>query len=364
MIKNKPIRIQKLQELLVEKQIDALIIEDSINLFYLTGFTLSAGTLVISQSSANLLVDGRYFEQCSKHPELRTFLSSEVPLKNLFQKVLPELSTIAFSEKTSYKNYRQLQGCIEEILKESPNRQLVSVPTEGLVEQLRLIKDEEEIQLLQRSAVLGSRGYDFVCQNLREGVTEKELANELEIFWKKERADGIAFSPIIAFGSSSSMPHYHVGDKQLKRGENVLIDIGVTMNHYHSDMTRVQFYGDPDPKMQEIYAVVKEAQQAALTICRAGISIAELDNAARKVIHDKGYGSYFPHSLGHGIGLEVHESPILRNSPPFNQMVLLPGMVITIEPGIYLPGLGGVRLEDTILITPNGYENLTCRKIF
>lgn len=157
------------------------------------------------------------------------------------------------------------------------------------------------------------------------------------------------------------MPHYRAGNTKLKQGMPILIDIGVNYRHYHSDMTRVVFLGEPDPKLKTIYHIVEKAQKEALQLCKPGTLIGELDRAARGYIESQGYGDHFGHGLGHGVGLEIHELPNVRNKPPFNSMVLLPGMVITIEPGIYIPDIGGVRIEDTIVITENGHENLTER---
>jgi len=258
------------------------------------------------------------------------------------------------SASTSYNSYTALA----KQLKESG---IQLFPLENPVIKMREVKEEHEIALLREAAALGSQGYDTVCSLLKEGITEKEVATELEIFWKRKGGEGIAFEPIIAFGKNSSMPHYHPGDTQLKKGDNVLIDIGVTLNHYQSDMTRVVFFGDPNPKLLEINAIVTKAQALALELCRPGTTIGELDDAARNHIKAHGYGEQFPHSLGHGIGLAVHESPILRNRHPYQDQILKAGMVITIEPAIYLPGIGGIRLEDSIAITDTGYENLTKR---
>ncbi|MCH9703190.1 MAG: M24 family metallopeptidase, partial [Chlamydiae bacterium] len=185
------------------------------------------------------------------------------------------------------------------------------------------------------------------------------LVAELEIFWLQNGAAGVAFSPIVAFGENSSKPHYHPQDRPLREDDAVLIDIGVTLDHYHSDMTRVLLPKDPDPKMVEIYAVVKEAQKRALALCKPKSVVADLDAAARDYITECGYGDHFVHSLGHGIGLEVHEAPRLYKEGADVDLRLEAGMAITIEPGIYLPGIGGVRIEDTVVITNEGHINLT-----
>ena len=258
------------------------------------------------------------------------------------------------SEDTTYQRYTQLKKSLDEA-------SISLIAIENPVRRLRTIKDSDELARLREAASLGSLGYDLVVDLLEEGITEQELAHALEIFWLKQGGKKLAFDPIIAFGSNSSQPHYRAGNTKLEKGQPVLIDIGVTLNDYHSDMTRVVFYGEPSNLMRKIYGIVKDAQAAALALCRPGTTVGELDNAARQLIAQTGYGEQFSHSLGHGLGLEVHEPPTLRNKPPFNDIVLQPGMVITIEPGVYLPDTGGVRIEDSVVITADGYEDLTQR---
>lgn len=349
-------RIKAAQKLLEKLTLDALLVDDAVNLFYLTGIQLSAGKLVIHRESAYLLVDGRYIEQCHERAPCDVILSSERQVVNLLtQKNAPFIRTLGFnSSSTTYEAFIDLKTQCE-------TYNIVLTPLSNPLKELRMIKDEDEILELKRACELGSKGYDFVVETLREGITEEEVAKELEIFWLRNGGMGLAFDSIIAFGPNSSMPHYRAGEAVLKKGDMVLIDIGVISNHYHSDMTRVVFCGEPLEKIHEIYDVVKEAQQLAVEACKPGITLGELDAVARNYIDEKGYASRFTHSLGHGIGLEIHEFPIIRNTPPYAELLLKPGMVITIEPGIYLPGLGGIRIEDSILITENGHENLTNR---
>lgn len=350
-------RVHKLQMHLKEIACDALLVDNPISLFYLTGMDLSSGKLLVHHFSADLLVDNRYFELSQKNSPFPVFSSEKISLTALLER--PELSymrTLAFdSENTSYRGFLELE-------KQLP-KTLTLVPLDNPVKKLRAIKDDSEIALLREAAALGSEGFDFVRSLLKEGISEREMAIELEIFWKRQGSRGLAFEPIIAFGANGSMPHYRAGEARLKSGQSVLIDIGVNYKHYHSDMTRVVFFGEPPKAIQEIYPIVKEAQQLAFQHCLPGTLVGEIDKAARDYIAGKGYGENFTHSLGHGVGLEIHEFPTLRNKPPSSQIPLKPGMVITIEPGIYLPGIGGVRLEDTILITEHGYENLTKRPI-
>lgn len=351
-------RINKLQSSLKKLGCEALMIEDPINLLYLTGLKVSTGKLLINGKEARFLLDSRYFEMAKKACSVPVVLSDETKLEDLVRmKPFEGVLSLGFDgDTTSYSSYLALE---ERLHQKNPEIKLI--PCRNPVKELRAIKDNEEIAQLRAAAALGSEGYDYICTLLKEGVTEVEIATELEIFWKRKGGSGLGFDPIIAFGANSSMPHYRAGNRALKYGDTVLIDIGVNLGGYHSDMTRVVFFGEPDPRIKTIYAIVLEAQQRALDLCRAGVSIRELDIAARGFIEAEGYGRFFSHGLGHGVGLEIHELPSLKNIAPYQDQVLEPGMVVTIEPGIYLPDVGGVRIEDTVVVTQNGHENLTCR---
>lgn len=350
-------RLEKLQGMLPELACDALLVEDSVNLFYLTGLQLSAGKLLVHRRGATLIVDGRYYEQCRKNSPVPVILSEQNrnALAELVTAKDNAIKTVAFnSTTTTYKNFMELQSALQET---------ALLPVDNPVMKLRSIKSPEEIECLRKAAALGSEGFDYTCSLLKQGISEKEVAIELEIFWKRRGSKGTAFDPIIAFGTNTSMPHYRAGDAKLQKGDPVLIDIGVNYQHYHSDMTRVLFFQTADPRMRDVYNIVRQAQAAALTLCRPGTLIGDLDSAARNLISAHGYGANFTHSLGHGVGLEIHEPPLIRNTSTYSNIPLQAGMVITIEPGIYLPDIGGVRLEDTVVITADGYENLTNRPL-
>lgn len=357
-------RLKKLQTIIKKEGCDALLIDDPTNLYYMTGLDLSSGKLIVDLKGAYLLVDGRYLESCRQHSPFPVLLSDPPTLEQLMSTPeLAHISKLGFdTEKTTYKAHQNLKKIAENISTNTfTARDLSVVPIDSPLKHIRSIKDPREIKALKEAADLGSLGFDYVCTLLREGISEQECAQELEIFWKRHGSKGVAFDPIIAFGANSSMPHYRAGSKKLSKGDIVLIDIGVNYKHYHSDMTRIAFFGTPDPKLIEIHKIVQDAQRAALDLCKPGITIGALDSAARNLISAKGYGANFTHSLGHGVGLDIHEFPTIRNTPPLDKTPLEEGMVITIEPGIYLPGIGGVRIEDTIAITKHGYEDLTSR---
>jgi Xaa-Pro aminopeptidase len=346
-------RLEQLRLLLASLPCDGLLIEYPVDLLYLTGLELSTGKLLVSCDQAALLVDGRYVEICSRQSLYPVILSNHETLKEQLSQL--QIRRLGFDQAhCSYQNFLALVQFAKEL-------SIEVLPTESATEKLRIIKDEDEIEALRAAAELGCQGFRFAASLLAEGISEAEVALELEFFWKKRGAKRLAFDSIVAFGPNSSMPHYRSGPQRLKNHEPVLIDIGVVLSHYHSDMTRVVYFGTPPPLIETIYTIVEEAKEKAFTLCRPGTLIGELDQIARGHIASKGYAESFSHSLGHGIGLDIHEPPIIRSTGAFSDRPLQPGMVLTIEPGIYLPGIGGVRLEDTILITENGYENLTLK---
>lgn len=348
-------RLTRLRQSLASIPCEALLIEHPTDLYYLTGLELSSGMLLVSPQLSDLIVDGRYLEYCSKQILYRVIASKKKTLKELL--LNNHIHQLGFDKiHTNYQTFLNLSQQASELKELSFSLEII--PLDSLVQKLRLIKDEEEIILLKNAALLGFQGFEHITSLLREGVTEAELAFELEFFWKKKGASQLAFNSIIAFGANSSMPHYRAGSTKLESDTSVLIDIGVVLSHYCSDMTRVLFFGKPHPRIQEIYSIVEEAKKKALELCRPGTLIGELDQIARHYIASKGYGDHFIHSLGHGIGLDIHEPPILRETGSDSSVPLQKGMVFTIEPGIYLPEIGGVRLEDTIMITENGYEIL------
>ena len=348
-------RLDRLKEKLSTFPADALLIEQPVDLFYLTGLEMSCGQLLVTEEGSLLFADNRYFEVAQRLAPCPVELSDVKPFYNWISQHKPDaILSLAFdSQSCVYHRYEELQKLVPAKL----------VAVNNPVGTLRLIKDKDELDLLRSAAKLGSEGFDYVATLLKEGISEIEIATELEIFWKRKGSKSLAFDPIIAFGANASSPHYRAGETRLKPGMEVLVDIGVNLGHYHSDMTRVLFFKSVDPRIAAIYEIVAEAQQRALKLCKPGITIGELDRAARGYIEEKGYGENFRHGLGHGVGLEIHEAPTIRGSAPFAGVKLEKGMVITIEPGIYLPGVGGVRLEDTVAITDTGYENLTNRPI-
>jgi Xaa-Pro aminopeptidase len=353
MVLNK--RLSSLSTLVSNLEADILIITNEKDLFYLTGMNLSAGALFATHNKQTLYVDGRYFESCAKNTPVETKLMKEHPLINFLEdNNFNDSMSFAFdSLSTNYKEFQKISTLLK---KNNPSHSLV--PLSSPTKYLRIIKSPEEQKVIAESCELACKGVDFVCSILNEGITEIEVARELEIFFLKNGADKLAFSPIIAFGNNSSKPHYTPGNVPLEKNQPILMDFGTNVNHYCSDMTRVVFYGDASDKMQEIYNIVLEAQLKSIQCLKPGVSTKEVDEQARSHIESAGYKEAFMHSIGHGIGLEVHEDPFFSTRSK-SELLLEEGMVITIEPGIYLPEIGGVRIEDTVLITKNGCRVLT-----
>lgn len=326
---------------------NCFLVENPLDLFYLTNLKLSSGLLFVAPKKSCLFVDGRYIEMAKEEAKIPVMLTSEAAIRAFLSK--QRISSVTFdSAKTTcerLKALRQLCGCK---MKAKPH----------LLRQARAIKNPKEIARLKESAKLNYAGYLHICKLLRAGISERQLALAYQLYCLKEGAEGMAFEPIIAFGKNSALPHHRAGDTRLKKGDIVLFDLGAQLDGYASDMTRIQFFEKADPKLFELYLIAREAQRAAFALCKPGTPFGELDLAARAVMANAGVEELFVHSLGHGIGLEVHEFPLIKKSGPERNQPLEAGMAITIEPGLYLPGHGGVRYEDTILITPKGYQNL------
>ncbi len=339
-------RIQRLQKKFKHSGWDAFLIERPLDLFYFTGIKLSAGKLLVGSKECRLFVDGRYLQIAKEKSPFPCILDSSHEFLQCCQ--AQTIKKVGFDAAyTSYHRFLQLEKL----------EGLSFIPDSTICRSIRAVKDREEIEEMKKSASLLWEGFNFIRSQLKEGISEKAVTKAFEVFCLQKGADGLSFEPIIAFGASGAMPHYHSQDVPLKEGDAVLIDIGVVVDSYHSDMTRVVFFGKEDPRLQRLYEIVKRAQRAALDLCRPGVRCKELDNASRKVMREENVEELFVHSLGHGIGLETHEFPKIRFDGEDKDVVLEAGMVFTVEPGLYMPGIGGVRYEDTIVITSEGYEN-------
>lgn len=334
-------RKSKLVEWLKEHQVPGCIIQDPTNLFYYTGIKISTGILFFSATQQVLLVDFRYYERCKKAVPFDV-----QPAKN-FKETLKSFPFPAKVAVDSFcillKDYELFQQFTE----------VVSYP--NFLAQKRMIKDNDEIKWITKSCQITQLGFNYIEKHLKAGITEIEMAQKLEAYLRKQGAEKMAFNPIIAFGKNAANPHYTPQNVKLKENDLILIDSGSVYKDYCSDMTRTYVKGTISKRMIELIELTKLAQKKATELCRPGLGVKMLVECVREIFIKEGVLELFTHGLGHGVGLEIHELPSLASS----EMVLEKGMVITIEPGLYVPGLGGVRIEDTILITATGYQNLT-----
>ncbi|WP_433958742.1 M24 family metallopeptidase [Cytobacillus horneckiae] len=345
-------KIQKLRATFEKLGIDGFLVTSSYNRRYLSNFTGSAGVVLISNDKALFITDFRYTEQagkqCQGYEVVQHTGSIPEKLASLVQQL--GIKKLGFEQDhVTYSSYQTFDKAIDAEL----------VPISGEIEKLRLIKDESEIKILKGAANIADAAFTHILNFIQPGKTEIEVANELEFFMRKEGATSSSFDMIVASGHRGALPHGVASDKVIEKGELVTLDFGAYYNGYVSDITRTVAIGQPDAKMQEIYHIVLEAQLRGMKGIKPGITGKEADALTRDYITEKGYGDNFGHSTGHGIGLEVHEGPGLSSK---SDIVLEPGMVVTCEPGIYLPGLGGVRIEDDTIITKDGNENLNSSK--
>ena len=342
------LRRSRLGERLLALGLDALIVTRLPNVRYLTGFTGSSGQVVIgADGSAVFLTDGRYDEQSSHEvPDVpRVAYTDGYPQPLAVACRTLGASRVGFERRgLTYAAWERLSEVAEG---------LELVPAGDDVERLRRAKDPEEVALIARGQGFADEAFEKVVLTggLRAGVTERGLAREIEDAMLDAGADDRAFESIVAFGEHAAEPHHHVTDRELAPGDLVTLDFGALSGGYHSDMTRTVALGEPDPRLREIRDLVAEAQRAGVEAVRPGVSSAEVDAAARAVIAAAGHADAFPHGLGHGVGLEIHEDPFLRWDAGQD---LVEGMVVTIEPGVYIPGLGGVRIEDMVEVTADG----------
>lgn len=340
-------RCQRLRQKMQEASVDAYLVTSADNIYYLSGFTGDAGALLITEQERYLITDARFETQIAQtNPWLKAVITRDYFGQALELCERENIIALAFEESLSYQVYDQLD--------EHASCDLVALS--GLIEALRLQKSATEIEKIKASCSLAKAGFAHVLKIARPGLKEQELALELDYYMRKNGASQVSFETIVASGPRSALPHGVASNKKLALGDLVTLDYGYFLEHYTSDVTRTFALGKVDPKLEEIYHIVSEAKQLTIEAVRPGITGKELDRIGRDYITQKGYGKYFEHGMGHGIGLNVHEGPYIGKT---SIEALQPGQVITIEPGIYLPDLGGVRLEDDILVTETGYENLT-----
>lgn len=348
-------RQQKLREHLATTRVDGLLVSHLPNIHYLCGFTGSAGLLLVEESGSVFFTDVRYDTQA--HEEVKG-------AKVVIARKSPLLAIGEFLAQRRTRSRGRAIGIESEHLTIADKKRLAQLCPVGIrlkdapsmVERFRMVKDEEEIGLIRSAVALGAKIYERALELLRPGTTEVEIAAEMELAARRAGADGMSFPTIIASGARSALPHGRASNHRIAPGGFVVCDFGVILSGYCSDQTRTVWVGAPSEVARQVYEAVREAQQAASDAVRPGITAGEVDLAARKTLRKAGFGKYFTHSTGHGVGLEIHESPRVAEG---QKEILQPGMVITIEPGVYFPGKWGVRIEDMVVVTAGGCEVLT-----
>ncbi|WP_062104707.1 M24 family metallopeptidase [Bacillus niameyensis] len=342
-------KLQKIREEFGAFGIDGLLITSPYNRRYLTNFTGTAGIALITQNKAFFITDFRYTEQAAKQVEGYEIIQYS---QGMIAEVADQVKALGVKkigfeqDHLSYSTWKAYEGAIAAEL----------VPVSNLVEKMRLIKTSQEVAIIKEAADIADLAFKHILDYIKPGLTELEVANELEFFMRKCGATSSSFDTIVASGWRSALPHGVASEKVIEKGDFVTLDYGALYKGYVSDITRTIAVGEPSEQLKEIYDITLEAQLRAMEQIKSGMTGIEADAIARDYITAKGYGDNFGHSLGHGIGLEVHEGPGLSIR---SEQKLEPGMVVTVEPGIYVPKLGGVRIEDDILITETGNEALT-----
>ena len=342
-------RLRAVRAMLSEFGVDALLVTSSENRFYLSGFTGTAGTLLIGQKKAVLLTDFRYTGQA----ELQAPLFCVRRYKDDYHQVLAELIKEAGWSKIGYES-KNLSCFDYSRFEEKISVQFI--PLEETAEKLRMEKSCQEQEIMRRGAEKLDLAFSWLLEVIKPGMSERELAVELEIFLLRQGSERPSFSYIVASGERGSMPHGVASAKPMCEGEMVTIDFGAFFEGYATDMTRTVALKKVDQRQKDIYDIVYRAQCEAVAAVKPGLTGKDIDSVARGIITEAGYGEQFGHGLGHSIGLETHEPPALN---PKNNTTLQPGMVVTVEPGIYIPGWGGIRIEDMVLVTESGAVRLT-----
>lgn len=351
-------RVDKLRSLLQKHDMEALLVSSDANRRYLSGFRGSAGMLLITKDEAIIFTDFRYRLQVAEESPSFTLyeISPTVPIKKKLLEVAKQMGlyNIGFeAAHVSYHFHQQLQKGLQE---EDGTPIVTLQATIGMVESLRAMKDDDEIATLRRAIAITDAAIGAVLEVVTPEHTERQVAWMLEVAMREWGADSVAFPVIVAAGSNAALPHARPSDAPLGEGQPIIIDMGAVYNGYHADMTRTVIFGKPDDRFWEVYNTVLEAQEHAIKTIRPGMKESEADKVAREYIDSAGFGKEFGHSLGHGVGLEVHEGPHISK---IREDELVRGSVFSVEPGIYIEGWGGVRIEDLVLLHQDRCEVLS-----
>ena len=345
-------RVKRVSEALSARSIDALLVTDIPNVFYLTGFTGDTAAAVVKDGECSILVDPRFTVQAQQQCDTSTVVeyvgkSTIAAVAELINELKP--SRFGYeSDNITISAYRALRSMVD--------RTISASSTSGVIEKLRQVKDAVEIEIIRKAAGMADAAFDAITREIHAGMSEKDVALLIDSTMRRLGADKEAFDTIAASGPNSACPHASPTNRKLQPGDNLKMDFGARYEMYNSDITRTVSIGAPTEKQREIYQIVLDAQLLAIDAIAPGKSGKSIDAVARDYIASKGYGENFGHGLGHGLGILVHDHPALSRG---SNIVLEPGMVVTVEPGIYLEGWGGVRIEDDVLVTKTGGEIIT-----
>ncbi len=349
-------RIARLRSEMVDLEVDGFLVSSPENRMYLSGFTGSAGYLIITQSRATLATDFRYVEQAEyESPDYRILRTKGGT--SWMPDALAELGIRSLAVEAGHMTVAS-HSALKSALSESEEAPDVRIKeTTGVIELIRAVKDADELVILEKAVEIADRALASVAPRIEQGVTEARIAWELEMEMRRLGSEGVAFDIIVGAGANGALPHHRADDTVVQSGDSVVIDMGANYNSYNSDLTRSFYVGNPDDEFLAIYSIVLQAQETAIREVRPGMTGEEVDKIARGVIEEAGYGEEFGHGLGHGVGLAVHERPMVV---PTSKDVIQNGMVFTIEPGIYISGWGGVRIEDMVVMEDGRARILTC----
>ncbi|HEX7149516.1 MAG TPA: Xaa-Pro peptidase family protein [Actinomycetota bacterium] len=342
-------RRHALRGLLAHADLSALLVTRPANVRYLTGFTGSYGALLLLHDRTLFFTDGRYRHQAATEVPGAEVVLAPGDLVGAVGGVVR-----AGGNGLGFEPAGLTWGEGQRLRSGLPGQAVMAAPP--LVEELREVKDERELAAMREAARIGGEALEGLLPALREGVTERQVAVDLELAMRRLGADGLAFETIVAFGEQAAEPHHHPGDRPLAAGDWIKLDFGARVDGYCADMTRTAVLGKASQRQRDLYELVRGAQAAGLACLEAGVPAGEVDRACRQPIAEAGLGDSFPHPTGHGIGLEIHEAPRLRSG---SRERVAAGTPVTIEPGVYLPGFGGVRIEDLVVARPGGHELLT-----
>jgi Xaa-Pro aminopeptidase len=344
-------RLAAIREQVGKRKVDGLLLTNMDSIRYASRFTGSAGTAVLAKEGAVLLVDSRYTLQAMEEVTGFEVRQYEGDMLKVACEVAVELgvTNLGFEpEFITYANHRKVRNALPRSIR------LTGIP--GALVDVRLVKDAQEIEKIREAVAIADDCFSYVLSHAKPGMKERDLALDMEVYMRRNGAQKLAFDTIVAAGPHAAFPHAQPGDAVVEVGQMLKLDFGARVDGYNSDMTRTIFFGEPDQKQREVYEIVLEAQMRAIAEIAPGKTGAEIDAAARDYIASRGYGDNFGHGLGHSLGASTHDGPGFgRNS----KLILAPGMVMTVEPGIYIEGWGGVRIEDDILVTDSGVEVLT-----